>query len=202
MYLGRVITKSKKVPVVDFVELTPQREVLDGFPTLIIGKDVAEEMFGSENVKVLDKNISENVMWTFLKTERRSDYEKDVERFNQEVINHLKKQIEYKYFNIFTESVETSKKFIDFLYKNKRRKHIYRNGKHIYVYPEGANVVYGFSLESVDYIGKSGESAMEKIEENRSNVVFDDDNFIGVKLARRINNDRTLIPYLHFVAGK
>lgn len=202
MFLGRVITKSKKVPVVDFVEVTTQKVLTNDVPTLVIGKSVADEIFGSENVKVLDKNISENVMWTFLKTERRVDYEKDVEKFNQEVIRNLRKSVQYKYFNIFTESFDLSKKFIDFLYKNKRKKHIYKYGHHLYIYPEGTNVVYGLSLESIGYIGKDIGDVMEKIKKNVNNFVFEDDNFISSRMARRINNDKTLIPYLHFVAGK
>lgn len=202
MFLGRVITKSKKVPVVDFVEVTTQKVLTNDVPTLVIGKSVADEIFGAENVKVLDKNISENVMWTFLKTERRVDYEKDVEKFNQEVIRNLRKSVQYKYFNIFTESFDLSKKFIDFLYKNKRKKHIYKYGHHLYIYPEGTNVVYGLSLESVEYIGKDIGEVMEKIKKNANNFVFEDDNFISSRMARRINNDKTLIPYLHFVACK
>ena len=74
MYIGRIITKNKNINTLDFVDVTKNVGSIDNFtPTLIIGKKKAEEIYGKENIKVLDKKITNNVSWTFDKVERRNE---------------------------------------------------------------------------------------------------------------------------------
>ena len=49
-------------------------------PTLIIGWEEVKSIYG-KNISILEKQIDEKTFWTFDKTERRNDYEKDINAF-------------------------------------------------------------------------------------------------------------------------
>jgi hypothetical protein len=69
MNIGRIISNKENIDTLDFVDVTENIGSIDNFiPTLIIGKKKAEEIYGKDNIKVLDKKISQNVSWTFDKT--------------------------------------------------------------------------------------------------------------------------------------
>ena len=92
MVIGRIITNDKKLRVLDFVEkVNVIAKYDDKIPTLIIGKDIAEELYGKENIKVLNKQINDYTYWTFSKSERRVEFEKDLEKFNTMLFNKLSK---------------------------------------------------------------------------------------------------------------
>ena len=63
MYLGRIITKSKNVDTIDFVDITNDKSFAKDctIPTLVIGKKNAQELVGKENIHFLDKKISDNL---------------------------------------------------------------------------------------------------------------------------------------------
>lgn len=197
MFFGRVITKSKTLPLLDFVERTEEYTPSD-IPTLIIGKKNAEEIFGADKIKVLDKKIADNVYWTFAKNERRVDFEKDFNDFENFVVEKIEKGVEYSYFNIFTTPHKISEKFIKWLYEGKR-KYIYIYNRHLYIYSPAANKIYGLSLQDTEYIGKDDEIILQKLEDNNKNIIIDNNNFIGIELKNKLKNLNIMTPYLYFL---
>ena len=118
-YIGRIVTNSKAIDTLDYVEVTNKKSDLDfSIPTLIIGKKNALELFGEEDVKVLDRKIKNNVFWTYGKTEKRNIYEEDLNKFNQYLIKNLSKNIIYIFFNVLSEPLYRIKRFIAFMSGN------------------------------------------------------------------------------------
>lgn len=196
MYLGRIITKSKNFESLDFIEKTSSREIDNSVPTLIIGRAVAEEIYGKDKVKILDKQIEPNVYWTFRKTERRVDYEEDVKSFYDRVKKFAFAKVEYSYFSIFVEDLERTKKFIKWLYEG-GKKTIYISHNHIYIYFNGK--VYGISLMDIEYIGKNKNDVIEKIKQNKNNAVVESKDFISPQFLQLIEDSNILVPYLYFL---
>ena len=96
MFFGRIITRSKRIEANELIDVTSDIASIDpSIPTLIVGKQLAVEMFGADKVKVLNKNIDKNISWTFLKTERRSDFEKDISNFKNDVMRRITKSVKY-----------------------------------------------------------------------------------------------------------
>ena len=55
MIIGRIITDSKRIKPLEFVEKTDRISVHDDkIPTLIVGKTIAEELYGKDNIKELN----------------------------------------------------------------------------------------------------------------------------------------------------
>jgi hypothetical protein len=198
MYIGRIISNKENIDTLDFVDVTKNIGSIDNFiPTLIIGKKKAEEIYGKENIKVLDKKITNNVSWTFDKVERRNEYERDLKAFNDSLIKTIKKNIKYEFFNIYIEPISRIKKLIAFI-KSPKIKYIYIFNDHIYMYYK--NIVYGISLSDIQYLGINKNRILRLLNSNSSNIIVENNDFLTKKMRQIIKEDKILIPYLYFLS--
>ena len=194
MFLGRIVTKGKMPDVPFFIEVTESSGDFS-IPTLIIGKKRAIELFGVENVHVLDKKIQDNVYWTFAKNERRVDYEDDTKKFIDSLVKKINFGVNYYFINIFTEKLSFLKRFIKYVYNNEK-KSVYVTKKHIYFY-SGKNVV-GLSRGDFEYIGIDSDKVVAKIKSNPQNIVFTDDE-ISPDIVKFAKSSNIIVPYLHYI---
>lgn len=198
MNIGRIISNKENIDTLDFVDVTENIGSIDNFiPTLIIGKKKAEEIYGKENIKVLDKKITNNVSWTFDKVERRNEYERDLKMFNDSLIKTIKKKIKYEFFNIYIEPISRIKKLISFI-KSSKIKYIYIFNDHIYMYYN--NTVYGISLSDIQYLGINKNRILRLLNSNSSNIIVENHDFLSKKMRQIIKEDKILIPYLYFLS--
>lgn len=198
MYIGRIISNKENIDTLDFVDVTKNIGSIDNFiPTLIIGKKKAEEIYGKENIKVLDKKITNNVSWTFDKVERRNEYERDLKIFNDSLIKTIKKNIKYEFFNIYIEPISRIKKLISFI-KSPKIKYMYIFNDHIYMYYN--NTVYGISLSDIQYLGINKNRILKLLNSNNSNIIVENHDFLSKKMRQIIKEDKILIPYLYFLS--
>jgi hypothetical protein len=198
MNIGRIISNKENIDTLDFVDVTENIGSIDNFiPTLIIGKKKAEEIYGKENIKVLDKKITNNVSWTFDKVERRNEYERDLKAFNDSLIKTIKKNIKYEFFNIYIEPISRIKKLISFI-KSPKIKYIYIFNDHIYMYYK--NIVYGISLSDIQYLGINKNRILRLLNSNSSNIIVENNDFLTKKMRQIIKEDKILIPYLYFLS--
>lgn len=198
MYIGRIISNKENIDTLDFVDVTKNIGSIDNFiPTLIIGKKKAEDIYGKENIKVLDKKITDNVSWTFDKVERRNEYERDLKAFNDSLIKTIKKNIKYEFFNIYIEPISRIKKLISFI-KSPKIKYIYIFNDHIYMYYK--NIVYGISLSDIQYLGINKNRILRLLNSNTSNIIVENHDFLSKKMRQIIKEDKILIPYLYFLS--
>ena len=198
MYIGRIITKGKNLETVDFVDITQQLNITDKtVPTLIIGKQNAEKIYGKENVHVLDKKIEDNVYWTFGKLERRNDFERDLLAFNKMLIKKLFKNVNYEYFNVYTSDYNDVKSLLTKIDKNKGNV-CYVSDKDLYLLI--GNTVYGISFRDLEYIGVNKDKVINRIKRNRSNKIITNDYFISKNMKKYLNNTRFMVPYMYFLS--
>lgn len=193
--LGRIITKSKNVDVVEFIEVTDDVNKIDGkIPTLIIGRSFAESIYGKDMIHLLDKKICDNVFWTFSKLEKRSEYDQDIECFVTSIVSSLLNNIKYYYFNIFTKSLSCIKNLINYI-DNDDDKVFYVYKKHIYMLCN--NTVVGLSLFDTEYIGVTDDKVLNRIKSNSHNVIIYNDYFISKKMKKLLNNNSFIVPYFY-----
>ena len=197
MYIGRIITKAKNLETVDFVDITQQLDITDKTtPTLIIGKQNAEKIYGKENVHVLDKKIEDNVYWTFGKLERRNDFERDLLSFNKMLVKKLFKSVQYEYFNVYTSGYSDIKALLTKIDRNKGNV-CYVSDRDLYLLIEKS--VYGISFRDLNYIGVDKEKVINRIKRNRSNKIITNDYFISKNMKKYINNATFMVPYIYFL---
>lgn len=167
MFLGRIISNSKTIEAPPFIEVTPNY-VDDGIPTIVVGKKRAIELFGVENIHVLDREIQKNLWWTYAKNERRADFEEDIAKFKKKIRNRIAFSVKYYFVNLLTEKLSFIKKLIVW-FGSKSKKIVYITERHIYAY--GGKDVIGISFNDLEYIGVNPDKVVKKISSNQSNTV-------------------------------
>jgi hypothetical protein len=195
MFLGRIVSGAKIQDVPFYIEVT-KKFTDDGVPTLVVGKKRAVEIFGAENVHVLDRSINEHISWTYAKNERRNEYEEDIDKFKKSITKKLKSNVSYYFVNIFIERYSFFKKMLKWI-DSDAKKSVYLTDKHIYIY--GGKNVIGLSLGDFDYAGIDSDKIIDRIKKNPSNSVFTDEDFNGETERKIVSDNNLIVPYIHFL---
>lgn len=162
-------------------------------PILYIGYKKAKKVEGYKSI--LDKKINDNTFWTFKKTESRSDYEIDLEKFYIYIINNILYNINYYYINIIYIKYNKLKKLYNILFNYTKQKYIYISKNMIYFQYE--DNTYGISLNLLEYMGINQNKILQRIRSNRSNIIIYDNNEKVHKILKEIGYDnRYAVPYL------
>ena len=199
MYIGRIITNAKKIDSFEFIDKTNDTSKIDStIPTLIVGKSLAESMFGKDKVKILDRQLGKNLYWTYSKTEKRSAYEEDINEFNNFVIAYMLKNTKYQSFSLFRNGLSRKKGFLRFLDDESIEKAIYLNRNHAYIY-YGKGPIIGISLNEAEYIGIPVEKCVKRMLKNRKNKLITNTNFLSYTILNKIGDSLYIIPYLYSV---
>lgn len=194
-FLGRIITKNKNLDTFDFIDVTSDvSKIDDSTPTLIIGRSLAESIYGKDKIHLLDKKICDNVYWTFSKLEKRSEYDQCIDKFITSITTSIFNNVKYVYFNIFTKSFSCIKNLIKYV-DNDDDKIFYLHNRHLYMLCN--NTIVGLSLIDTEYIGICDNKILNKIKSNRHNKIIYNDFFIDRKIKNLLNNCNYIIPYMH-----
>jgi len=190
--LGYIVSKNKVTDVLPYIKVVPSFDKIEDkkLPILIIGLEEARK--NASSFSILEKQLSENVFWTFGKREKRIDFERDLENFQNLIIKQVIKQIKYYYLNLFTLKQTKIKQLIQFINDN-NEKYFFINKKMIYLYQN--NYILGVSKEILSYLGISSQKIVRKIQKNTKNKVYFGDEQVNMKLKLFINNKQYLITY-------
>lgn len=197
MIIGNVISNRGNIPnLYSFIgQFKEYSNINTNLPTLVIGKKFAESIFGKEKIHIIDRKIENNITWCFAKSENRNDYEASIKEFKSKLINSIKERLKYRSYSLFTNSFESIKNFVKFLY-NDSFKVFYITRKHTFI--QYSNNVIGISNKELEYIGINLNKAILKIMKNKNNCVFYDRiDAIGRDTIEI--TDEIIIPYLYLL---
>lgn len=190
--LGTIVSKRAIKDVVGFVEVVKDMESVNDStkPILVIGLEEAKKQ--GKEFSILNKRLDSNLFWTFGKTERRTDHERDIQNFYEYVLNISIKNIKYYYINIFKLRYNKVKKLLDIIY-NTNKKYIYINNDIIYIYYN--NYILGISLTMTDYMGVDRKKIIRKLRQNKYNIVYYHNTFLDEKMKEIANKKQYILPY-------
>lgn len=189
--LGYIVTDKKINNVKDFVGVVNDISLTDPTkPVLLVGLENAKKNI--ENFSILKKKVNDNLFWTFRKTEKRVDFENDINYFYNYIINNITKNIKYYYINILKLKYNKIKKLYNIIYSTDL-KNIYISNGMVYV-PYESNIL-GFSLRILDYCRINEDKVLSRIKSNPSNRIIDDRDKYVFKLSRDLGNKKYAIPY-------
>ena len=198
--LGRIISDRKIKGIISCVHIINTDDFILGndnnLPTLIIGIDNAKKILG-EKFNILDTNVTNNLFWSFGKTEKRNYYEKTLNKFYSQIIENLKENIKYESLNIFEMSFGEIKKLIYSLVS--QNNYIYISYHTIYIY--NRDKVYGISFDELEYIGISRRKIIEKLNKTNgiNNNVALNDSFLPIDVKTMFRNYKYLYPYFKYL---
>lgn len=191
MILGYIVTEKKVKNIDSSVAQVSKLEEADATkPILLVGWKKAKKHPNYSSI--LERQIGENLYWTFNKSESRSDFEEDLEKFYNIIYNNILNNIIYYYIDIFKLKYNKLKKLYSIL-SSREDKNIYISNGVVYILHEGS--VLGLSLTVLEYCGIKTEKVLQRIKSNPNNNVFEDDNKFVFKLTKRLGNKKYAVPY-------
>lgn len=188
MYIGNIVVSSANIKVDScYKKCLTMDEIDNNLPTLIIGLQNAKKNINSFNI--LEKTYG-NVWWTFSKTEKRIDYDKDMELFYQICISKCVEKMNYKFIDIMNIDYGRGKKLLKYI-KNSTNKHYYiDNNKFIFLYDEAMpQRLWGFSLNTAAFCGLSKRKIISTIANNEKNRRIKNFYSIPNTVKRLVKND-------------
>lgn len=196
MLIAKIYSDNKNIDTYGIIEING----IDAFyedssiPTLIVGKKNAEKIYGKENVKVLNKQIKNNVFWTFSKTEKRNEYETDIEKFYSYVFNSLLREIKYKSLNVYLLKYNKFREIVNYIDSKKCNKTALVTDKHVYLCI-GKNVI-GISIYELNYIGVTRDRFITFLKKHSINIEYNYSKFNNLFKKYPIFN-KIIVPYIY-----
>ena len=144
-------------------------------PTLIIGWDFLKRLNINYEISILEKQICDNIFWTFSKKEKRYDHEEDLVKFKTKCLNELYDKNNMVHINPLVSSIGDVKNLIQ-LTTNGCGKYIYiSNNSFVYIY--NGIQTHTFNFNVTDYMG-IGRNKIYRILYKNSNTLFFDNKII------------------------
>lgn len=191
MVLGYIVSEKKLKDIDGFVEQVTDIQMADSTkPILIVGWKKAKQ--DPRYKSVLEKQLDENVYWTFGKTESRADFEEDLREFYSIIYNNILNNINYYYINIYKLKYSKIKKIYNIILTSGEVKNIYLSKGVLYIPYDGK--VFGLSLPILEYCGIPKEKVLEKIKSKGIGIIEDNGKFI-FKLTKQLGNKKYATPY-------
>lgn len=190
--LGYIVSKKKIKNVVDFVGVVNSVEDVEDptKPFIIIGLNEAKEI--ASDFSILNKKLDVDVFWTFGKTERRTEHERDLENFYKYVLDKAINNINYYYINILNLKYNKIKNLYNII-TSSNKKYIYTSNDMIYIYYN--NYILGISLRILKYINVDIKKIFKLLYKNKNNIIYNTDSFLTNEMKKVITNKKYVIPY-------
>lgn len=169
-YIGNIIVSGPNFKVDEcFNKCMNMTNVDESLPTLIIGLENAKKYIS--NFNILKKKYEDGMLWwTFSKTEKRNDHEKDIADFHTFCLNNIINNINYFYINYVNLTYNKAKRCINYIKSNIKKYYYIDNNKFVFVHDlEKKTNVYGFSLNTCSFFGISKSKVVSLIQNNPNN---------------------------------
>ena len=141
----------------------------------------------------MDKKYGDKIFWTYKKTEKRVDFEEDLNYFYNYIIYNISNNIEYYYINILNLKYNKIKKLYNILFSNEK-KYIYISNDMIYLLYKNKKIL-GISLSLLEYIKIDKNKILNKLYSNKNNVICTDVSQCIKPIKNEIGNNRYVVPY-------
>ena len=172
-YTGNIVVNSQKYKVDDcFKKCLSMSEVDMALPILIIGLENARENI--LDFSILKREYNNGMLWwTLSKTEKRTDYDKNITDFYDFCISKIINDISFTNINIFDLKRSDIRKYLT-IFKSDSTKYYYiDNNKYIFVYDKEDNGnskhIYGLSLNTAAFLGIDKNKIISSISKNPKN---------------------------------
>lgn len=192
--LGYIVSKTKLKIKFDFLQqVTDISQVEEDKPYLIVGLSEAKKI-ASDKFSILNKSLGNNCYWTFGRTEKRDEFEKDIKFFFNNIINININNIKYYYIDVYNINYNILKRLIKLCYSS-NLKYIYIWNDMIYIQCKENNII-GISLKMIKYYGIKSDKILKRIYNNPNNIICDSDTCIPYKIQQKLKNKQYVIPYI------
>ncbi len=194
MNIGNIVTKTK-LNVDNFNVCDDLESINKELPTLIIGRKLSKELLG-EGISIIHKNISNNLFWTFDKTERKSDFEIDFEQFKEYCFDNFGENIPYVFLDILYGSKRVNLRIIKKILSLQSPIIYFTENGMVYIY--GENIIFGIDLNVLEYFENKKDKIISRIKRINDITLVDRTIFNKCKdLIYKLKNKNRYVPYIY-----
>ena len=194
MNIGNIVTKTK-LNVDNFNVCDDLESINKELPTLIIGRKLSKELLG-EGISIIHKNISNNLFWTFDKTERKSDFESDFEQFKEYCFDNFGENIPYVFLDILYGSKRVNLRIIKKILSLQSPIIYFTENGMVYIYDE--NIIFGIDLNVLEYFENKKDKIISRIKRINDITLVDHTIFNKCKdLIYKLKNKNRYVPYIY-----
>lgn len=194
--IANIVSDSKKNGFeVIFNKVASPENLIPGLPTLYIGLETARNNIKGFNI--LNKTYPEqNCRWTFSRTERRNEYNDDLEKFKKDSIMKALANVKYDYADVAGYSLTKIKNFINYINSDDHKLcFLTKNSKFLFIYSRKYNRVWGLSLTTCEYLGIDRKKILSRVKSNRHNRFIYDTSFLKDDMRGIVgNNTHYILP--------
>lgn len=191
MKIANIVSVDKIATPQEFNVVSSIDDIIVGLPTLVIGYNYVNKHY--PNFDIGETLISDNLYWTFKRTEKRDKHSEDLNWFILKVYGDLLIKLSY----IFVDPIQyNSKTLVKIIRKilNIKNKTCYLTGSMVYIY--GHEYIFGIDLKLLEFVGLNINKTMSKIRLT-CDTLLTDDNVADLKADFQIfPNVSKYIPYL------
>lgn len=176
-------------------------EIDTTLPTLIIGFSLAKKMIKGFNILV-NYYQSENIYWVQSETESFAKFEDGIKDFSDKVVDSLVEKYRYENIDvIMLDQVRMEK--IQAYCKTEDKRIIYYMGNHVFFLSEKYKMVWGVSLDKLEYMGWSVMQLLPFDRTNPDNRIIADLSCVPTKLRKRLkDNVWKIMVLMHYLDTK
>lgn len=190
--LGYIVTDRKINGVKEFVGVVGDISLADPTkPVLIVGIKLAKKYI--DNFSILDKKVNDKLFWTFKKTEKREDFENDINNFYNYIIYNISNSIKYYYINILKLKYNKIKKIYNIIFSSEK-KYIYISNNMIYLLHNEKDV-FGISISILEFLNIDIKKLFKKIYSNENNIICTNMSNCVKSIKTEIGNKKYVVPY-------
>lgn len=192
-YIGNIVVSNLNYKVDScFRKLKSLDDVNDELPILIIGLENAKKSISEFNI-LKREYCDHQLWWTLSKTEKRIDYDKNIDDFYKYCIKQILSAVNYENINIIDLNYSETKKYIDFIKNTDKKQYFIDNDKFIFIYykkrDDNGKYIYGISLNTASFFGISKRKVINLVENNPNNVQIRNFYSIPNNVRKLINDD-------------
>lgn len=193
--IANIVSKNSINVSQDFNVVESMDKIIHGLPTLIVGVDLTESLY--PDFDILDRCIEENMYWTFKKTEKRDNFNQDLDWFITKVYTDLIKKINYVFIDLIQYRKQTLIKIVRKIYSLENIVTFIHN-EMLYLYSD--NIIFGLDLKLAKYMGMNVVKLKDKIKRISTDFLGDEEILIEYKnIVDILNGKIRIIPYLYSI---
>lgn len=174
--------------------VSDKNNLIGGIPTLVVGWEYTKKLY--PEASILNWEVGNNVYWTYGNREKRNKYEENIVNFRQLALTKFIKSVKYKFYGLLTTTDEEKDYILNLIGKDSGS-FIYMNYDMVYIFDVENNIVIGFSLRDIDYMGKERKGIFSKIYRNQNNNIIDIKDSLTWDTKNALRNCNYVIPYLY-----
>ena len=199
MEIANIVSTSKINVGPEFNVVESMDEIVYAdLPTLIVGYDMTCDLYGEDNLNVLNRKIKKNIFWTFKRNEKRQICDVDIEDFIRYSYRQYTNKLNYVDLDLIQDNPIKIRKIVKKLLSLSNPISYETENNVIYIYSD--NIIFGLDLNVFEYLELDIEKIRKKVKDNSS--VFLSGTELLIEYANhldRLDNDIKLIPFLYSI---